>query len=285
MNIDIEKIAGFADTMNTVKNTVIQNRGAYLGGAIGSTTAVSLGSLEKNRLEYNPKTGRLERIPLTKTERILGGVVNGLAGGYIGAGIGHSFDRVRNFNEQMRKARSSYGGGGSDSSGSSSGKSNSWDDYRRYAGASRGARSTDDLHKVLGKPGGFKTKKEAMDHFRRMRSANHPDRAGGNAERMKELNQAWDEYQKHPGGFNKLAFLMKSAAIDSKKVLDFVKANPATALFTVGGAADGAASATKKPNEAELKYRLRQARNTVGGGLYGGVAGAVTDMAIRRFSK
>lgn len=49
---------------------------------------------------------------------------------------------------------------------------------------------------------GVKTKQEAKNAYRAQAMKHHPDR-GGNAERMKEVNTAWDSFQKHH--FDKLS--------------------------------------------------------------------------------
>lgn len=54
---------------------------------------------------------------------------------------------------------------------------------------------------------GVKTKAEAKTKFREQAKAHHPDR-GGSEEKMKQVNTAWDDFQKHH--FHKLAFLIPS---------------------------------------------------------------------------
>lgn len=67
--------------------------------------------------------------------------------------------------------------------------------------------SVSDLHRDLEFPeGGFKTKAEATKHYRKMSMKHHPDR-GGDPEKMKKINTAWDKFKAHPDGFEKLAHL------------------------------------------------------------------------------
>lgn len=99
--------------------------------------------------------------------------------------------------------KGSSGGGGGRSGGGGGGGS--------YRG---GFSNIHDLHAKMEMPkGGFKTKAEAKKHFRKMSSKYHPDRHGGDASKMKDFNQAWQEFEKHPEGFEKLA---------SNRILDFL---------------------------------------------------------------
>ena len=66
--------------------------------------------------------------------------------------------------------------------------------------------SVSDILKGLGAKS-FKTKSEAKMHFRRAASKAHPDKGGSTVD-MQRINSAWDKFQKHPDGFDKLAKLV-----------------------------------------------------------------------------
>lgn len=70
-----------------------------------------------------------------------------------------------------------------------------------------GSRTVQDLMNDMDAPtGGFKTKAEATKHYKRMVMKHHPDR-GGDVEKMKKINKAFDDFKAHPDGFEKLAGL------------------------------------------------------------------------------
>ena len=82
--------------------------------------------------------------------------------------------------------------------------------YGRGGSSSRAwtSRGVKDILSDLDAPAeGFKTKKEATTHFKRMAMKHHPDRPGGSVEKMQKINKAFDEFKNHPDGFEKLAGL------------------------------------------------------------------------------
>lgn len=92
--------------------------------------------------------------------------------------------------------------------------------FRQGGGAYRSSsRTVDDILRDMDAPaGGFKTKAEASKHFKRMAMKHHPDR-GGDTEKMKKINAAFDEFKAHPDGFEKLAGL---ANIYLEKVAEYL---------------------------------------------------------------
>lgn len=229
---------------------------------------------------------------LSGGERIANGVGGGIAGAYlggmIGAGIGMKrhpkaykdytgqTDYKKAYEDAYRRHRG-YGGG------SSSGAGNTY----------RSSRTIHDIHKDLDMPaGGFKTKKEATTHFRKMRSKHHPDRYQGPDKeaankRMAQLNRSWDEFEKHPDGFTKLAnaYLTKLAGVDMKKVVDVVKKNPIPTGLGVIMGAEGLSSTTRKKNEHGGRYHLRQVKNTLMGTATGVGAGYIAQEGLKKVMK
>lgn len=74
-----------------------------------------------------------------------------------------------------------------------------------------------------------------------------------------------------------------SAITAAKEALRFAKRNPLTALGTVAGASDGAASTTKRRNESYVRAGLRGVRNTIVGGVTGAAVGATADHLVNKY--
>lgn len=143
-------------------------------GVIGAALGGAAGYLPKTKYEDGKVKNR------TRKERVIDGALLGTVGGAHGA---FSFGKykVNGYN------------------------SSSYDNFKRGQSYSK-ARTVHDIHSDLGFPkGGFKTKMEATKHYKKMAMKHHPDRPGGSDELMKKINTAWDEYKKHPDGFEKLA--------------------------------------------------------------------------------
>jgi hypothetical protein len=240
---------------------------AALGALAGGVGGAYVGYKEDYK-EVPVSFFRSKRVKLTKEEKVLDGIAAGIGGTVLGASLGaYAHPTFR------KQYHSGY--------------------YHRQhsAGNTHTSRAIHDIHQDLGKTGGFKTKKEATDHFRKARSKLHPDRHPGKEKEMHEnmakLNRAWDEFHSHPEGFTKLAnaYLEKIAAIDFNKVKTVIKANPIpTALGTALGA-DGLLSTTRKKNESQGRFRLRQLRNTVTGAGTGVASGYVAQKALEHVTK
>lgn len=135
----------------------------------------------------------------TKPQRVKNGVVSALSGSVLGGISGKNFSsNIRSFKILNRafkirnKATRTSGRWGSSSR-------EGW--YNHH----NAGRTVKDILKDIGAPeGGFKTKAEASKHYKRMAMKHHPDR-GGDAEKMKKINKAFEEFKKHPDGFEKLA--------------------------------------------------------------------------------
>lgn len=73
------------------------------------------------------------------------------------------------------------------------------------SGATSGnARTIRHILADLKAPAGFKTKEEAIRHYKKMASQYHPDR-GGDTNTMQDITRAYREFKSHPEGFEKLA--------------------------------------------------------------------------------
>ncbi len=143
-------------------------------GLIGAAIGGAAGYLPKTKYE----DGKVKK--RTMKERVIDGTLLGAVGGGYGA---FSFGR---FKVNGRN-------------------SSSYDNFKRGQSYSK-ARTVHDIHSDLQFPnGGFKTKMEATKHYKKMAMKHHPDRPGGSDEVMKKINAAWDDYKKHPDGFQKLA--------------------------------------------------------------------------------
>jgi hypothetical protein len=245
--------------------------GATIGAAIGGYAGYHQ---KQKKVPTGLFTSR--KVDKTNVERVMGGIGGAVLGAYGGAAAGayaHPATRkgFKEFRQQQYQYRQQYAGGGG-----------------RSAGNTRTARTIHNIHEDLGMPkGGFKTKKEATDHFRRARSKAHPDRHGGNHSEMAKLNRAWDEFQAHPEGFTKLAnaYLEKIAGIDINKVKAVVRANPGAVIGGTLGGLEGLSSTTKKKHEGHARFMLRQAKNTAVGVAGGSVAGKFVQEAVKHVSK
>jgi hypothetical protein len=171
---------------------------------------------------YDPKKGWRKQTSNEYKTNILTGVMGGgIAGGYMGQSIARAsaFNKViskgraagvktfgrsyhnfhnndENFREEFKKKFSNQSHWNSGTGGSGGGGAG----FARH-------RDVGSIHKDLGTPkGGFKTKAEATKHYRGLAAKHHPDR-GGKTEDMQRINAAWDEFKKHPDGFEKLAGL------------------------------------------------------------------------------
>jgi len=80
-------------------------------------------------------------------------------------------------------------------------------------------------------------------------------------------------------------YLEKIAAVDPVKLKAALKANPLAVLGGVIGGSDGLLSTRKLKDEGKLKYRLRQARNTVMGAGTGTIAGKVIQEGLKTVLK
>ena len=65
------------------------------------------------------------------------------------------------------------------------------------------------INKDLGFANPPLTKAEAKKHYKQLAMKHHPDRKGGSTQMMSKINKAWEDYQGHPLGFQKLAKLKK----------------------------------------------------------------------------
>lgn len=216
-----------------------------LGGAIVG----SLEGLPKTTTEYDTH-GREREVKLSTNARIFNGALGALSGGIIGASVGahlrneavnSRINRVINSINKAKDRKADMGSGGSS----------------RFRAS---AKSVSDILKDLGATG-FKTKSEATAHYKKSAMKFHPDRPGGDAEKMKKINAAWDEYKKHPDGFEKLAnlYLEKIASALEWAVRGSV----------LGSAAGGVTSAMK--GNKDFKTILR---DTTLGAAAGGALGA-----------
>lgn len=257
MNKYLEKVA---------KLTIGQSTG--IGALAGAGLGGFAGYQQKSK---RVKTGwfKTKEVKLTQGERILGSIGGALGGAYVGAAAGMVM------HPEFKKRRAEYHSGGS-----------------RSAGNTRTSRTIRDIHSDIGFKSAPKTKAEATAHFRRERSKHHPDRYQGPEkskadERMAKLNRAWDEFQAHPEGFTKLAnaYLTKIAAIDVNKIRRIVKANPGAAIGGVLGAIEGGSSTLKLKREGQLKYRLRQTKNTIVGAGFGAATGKFIQEGLKSISK
>jgi len=148
--------------------------GALIGTAIGAPIGAVLGYAPTHKRNF--WTGKQER-ELTKKERrnaaIKGAILDGATFGALGA-----------FNGADRE-----------------------DVFRqRYQHSQRPYVDPDTLEKHFRDMGGagFKTKAEATRHYKVMAGKWHPDRQGGNADKMAKLNEAWQKARAHPD-FQKMA--------------------------------------------------------------------------------
>lgn len=266
MNRYLEKIAAIDPVKAWVRG------GALVGATLGGYS----GSHKTKKVLVSP--WRTKEVELTTPERIfhsVAGATTGAIGGIMAGSIIANHRHPEQFKAHYREAyKKQYQGNGG-------------------ARGSYASRTIHDIHGDLGMPkGGFKTKTEATTHFRKMRSKHHPDRAKTDADRvsknaqMAKLNKAWDEFNKHPEVFTKLAnaYLEKIAGLDVGKVKSIIKSHPLSVLFGTLGATDGAISTEKRSKDSELRYRLRQLRKTVGYGAAGVGAGYVLQRYINQIS-
>lgn len=209
--------------------------GAAIGGALGSFQGYSA-----KKDDFGRRLSKSDRIWNATTD----GLVGALAGGYLGAaahGIRAGKITTRGFkaknklfdirNKTYAKNSEKFSDetfGAWNSSNKSHNenfrqKQKQWyeeakqeqqrgQQQRGQSSGGRGAYGSasggiNDLHRDLEFPeGGFKTKAEATRHYRKMSMKHHPDR-GGDPEKMKKINTAWDKFKSHPEGFEKLAYL------------------------------------------------------------------------------
>lgn len=108
---------------------------------------------------------------------------------------------------------------GSYRTGRNYGYGGSSDNYRQRYQKYHGNRSAgytpnvDSFKSVLGLSGNEKTKAEVKKRFRQMAMTHHPDR-GGSEEKMKAINNAYDQIQK-TDWFSKLAYLIGEGSMNS----------------------------------------------------------------------
>lgn len=246
---------------------------AALAGAIAGGAAGGWSGHRSKEKEIPVGFFKTKKVKKTEAERVLSGIGAGLGGAYLGAAAGlYMHPSTRAYRRQQYQR----------TGGSGSGR----------AGNEFTSRTIHDIHADLNMPkGGFKTKTEAKSHFRKTRSQYHPDKHPGKEkemnERMAKFNRAWDEFEKHPEGFEKLAnaYLYKLAAVDFAKVKHIVKQNPAPVVLGTLLGAEGLSSTTRKKNEHEGRFRLRQVRNTMVGVGTGAVAGKVVQEGFKHIKK
>lgn len=260
----IEKEAKFKTAWNAAKNFARTQPGAAKGAVTGAVIGGTLGGLRKKDSVLDNKN-EVRTVKRTTAARVASALSGAVTGAYVGTVIGSLRDLKR-------------AGGFRGSSGKASNEYTS--------------RTIHDIHSDLSMPkGGFKTKTEAKSHFRKMRSQYHPDKHPGKEkemnDKMAKFNRAWDEFEKHPQGFTKLAnaYLDKIAGLDFSKIKAAVKANPVATGLGAAMGLDGLASTTRKKNEASGKFRLRQLRNTVTGVGAGAVTGKIIQEGYKHFKK
>lgn len=142
-----------------------------LGSLVGGLLGGGLGQMQKK----NPKTGK----PLTKKQKADSIAALITYGAYLGANVG-------TLRYLLKNRRTRYHG-----------------NFRHPSPTSLKTHFTD-----MGASGGFKTKAEAHKHFKVMSSKFHPDKPGGDVEKMQKLNEAWTRAKAHPD-FYKMASLNK----------------------------------------------------------------------------
>lgn len=252
MNKYLIKAARFSEGLKKVKNFVTDSRtvGAAVGGSIGAAAGSTQG-LKTHEQDFlgNPK--RKFTAKERKHHAIAGSITGGVIGGFYGYQVGRGLKGMHGYRQQ-----NNYGGGGG-----------------RYSGYKHSSRGIDDIYKDLDATGQFRTKHEAKTHYRRMASKHHPDRFINPHEKvqaekkMSKINAAWDEFHKHPNGFEKLAnsYLTKVAAVDWVKAKQFVKENPGATIGAAIFGSEGLSSTTRKHNEHPVRFRLRQIKNTTVG--------------------
>lgn len=246
MNKYLEKVAaafgtkqyrGFSSIYDTLQRRVPNNHlvGTTIGATLGGSAGAVAGYNKKDELGRKPS--RSQRV----NNAIFHGAIDGVIGGLAGRSISRSRrdikilnrtdrmvnkaydnqakeaekryyefrDRNRRYYEQQQQQRQKqyedffkdFGKGhNSGSSGSSSGGKSNYG-FRNSTGSIH-----DILNDLEAPAGGFKTKAEATKHFKRMSMKHHPDR-GGDVEKMKKINTAFDKFKAHPDGFEKLAGL------------------------------------------------------------------------------
>lgn len=324
MNKYLEKAAKLAGAFKTFKDMTKTHPSTMKGVAIGATAGGAMGYLPKTYHDYDSK-GRQVTVKKTKAQRVTSGVVGAVSFGYLGGRMGHISDsakiRAKQTEEMFRKAReraeqARKSGGGAGAGG------HHYDDpfediFKRYRGAGAGragggyggggagaggrsagnqrtSRTIHDIHKDLGFPSAPKTKAEAKQHFRRMASKHHPDKHEGAAAKdkaskdMAKINRAWDEFNSHPEGFTKLAneYLEKIAAkINFKKIQEVAKANPGAVIGGVLGGTEGYGSTLRLKRDNELKFRLRQLKNTTVGAAFGAGTGKIIQEGLKKVSE
>jgi len=199
MNKYLEKIAGKYDNQHKYMNTLFRrySKGranlklvggrALAGSTIGGT--LGYGASLPDRGIYDKKNKSFSTRPSTTPEKVRVTISGALLGGVFGASSGTK-RVIRNFENRFN-------------SGTHRAKF-----HKRFSTAgsrSYSHRNVSDIMRDMGAtPSQFKTKAEATKHYRRQAMKHHPDR-GGSRETMQKLNDAFEEYKKHPDGFEKLA--------------------------------------------------------------------------------
>jgi len=205
MNKYLEKMARmrslpeFAQTLGTRVNRALKKpvvRGRIIGSAVGAVSGGGLAYSRDKGLVY--EKGRPKYKTFTTKEKIKRGIAGAISGGISGFMVGDAVGGIKGLKLQQKYYQRSPGILQRAAS-------------RRSTTTRATSRTIHDIHADLGAPtSGFKTKTEAKTHFRRAVMKHHPDREGGSVEKMQRINKAWDEYQAHPEGFNKLAMLIQA---------------------------------------------------------------------------
>lgn len=215
MNKYLEKVAApiyddIFKTVNTAKRRYMQSKAVGLSGIsrVGAGSAVGAGvGVAGNSGNYEAWDDDKYRYVTKKHtigDRVVGGIAGGILGGFLGASSAAASASAK-FNKKI-------GADGRRLFGDTKHGRKMEDLFVKAKSKTTSApprghrtRTVNDILGDLGAPvGGFKTKDEAKKHFRRAAMKNHPDR-GGNVEAMQKINKAFEEYQAHPEGFNKLA--------------------------------------------------------------------------------
>jgi hypothetical protein len=162
------------------KISALTNRNKLILG--GTAVGAGLGSLvgfKKNRDPRINDDGIFEEErPYSKTERVKNTLAGIAIGGVTGAYLGMS---------HIESPRSRYKG--------------------HYSNPPPKHKDLNSLFKEMNGTG-FTTKEQARRHYKTMAAKWHPDRHGGNSEKMQKINTAWTKIKEHPD-FEKMAGLNK----------------------------------------------------------------------------
>jgi hypothetical protein len=181
--------------------------GAGLGAAVGASHALTVKIPDRIRRIKDEKLRKKRIADYRKRVAVAQAIGGGLIGGYIGTGlhrVKRDADWHKKFDEGFYSGRGDPGGARYDwrSQGGFGGGAYDW------TVGSPPRKSPSEMWERLGGSGPVpKTKAEVKKAFRATALKYHPDRNPNNpdaAEKMKNLNQEWDEIQKSDW-FTKLA--------------------------------------------------------------------------------